>query len=80
MLFVTVALIIAGIYLAAGFIFAIIFSWRGAGKIDEGVKNAGWGFRLIIIPGTMLLWPYLFKKWIKVAGRKFNSTAENIQQ
>lgn len=53
------------IYLAAGFLFAIPFVLKGVSKIDEGAYGATWGFRVIIVPGAMLFWPLLLKKWIK---------------
>jgi hypothetical protein len=53
------------IYLAGGFIFSIAFITRGVDKIDEAAHGASLGFRIIIIPGTMLLWPVLLKKWLK---------------
>jgi hypothetical protein len=52
------------IYLGCGFVFAIPFVLKGANKIDEGAEGATWGFRLIIIPATIVLWPVLLRKWI----------------
>lgn len=62
---ITGILLLTGIYLVAGFVFAILFSWKGAAATDEGAADAGWGFRIIIIPGTMVFWPFLLRKWIK---------------
>ena len=59
--------LIAGIYLIAGLLFAIVFLLKGLEKVDEGAHGATWGFKLIIIPGIMALWPFLLKKWIKSA-------------
>ena len=56
---------IAALYLFAGFLFAIPFIIKGVSKIDEGAVGSGWGFRLIIIPGTIVFWPVLLKKWLK---------------
>ena len=53
------------IYLISGLIFAIAFVIRGAALIDEGAHKSTLGFKLIIIPGTMVFWPLLFKKWLK---------------
>lgn len=64
-----ILLLLPGIYLGAGFIFAVLFVLKGASAIDEGAARAGWGFRLIILPGSILLWPYLCRKWIRVAGK-----------
>ncbi len=55
------------IYLIIGLIFAIAFVVRGASLIDEGAHKSSFGFKLIIIPGTMVFWPLLFKKWLKAS-------------
>jgi hypothetical protein len=52
-----------GIYLGLGFIFALFFVTKGAGKIDPTAKAGTIGFRLLIIPGTMFFWPLLAKRW-----------------
>ena len=62
---VNTGLLILGIYLALGFLFAIPFLWRGAAQIDEGVSGSTRSFKLIILPGTILLWPALLLKWLK---------------
>jgi len=53
------------LYLLIGFLFAIPFAWKGVGKIDDGAKDVPRGFRFLIIPGSIALWPYLLIKWIK---------------
>ena len=58
-------LILLGIYLLCGLVFAIPFVLVGAGKIDPHAKHGSWGFRLLIIPGTMALWPLLARRWLK---------------
>ncbi len=54
-----------GTYLAAGLLFAIPFVLVGAGRIDPHAAHASWGFRVLIIPGTMALWPMLARRWLK---------------
>ena len=58
-----ILLIIAAIYLALGVLFVIPFLMKGLNKIDEGTRGAGIGFRIIIIPGCIVFWPVLLKKW-----------------
>ena len=58
-------LILLGIYLLCGLVFAIPFVLAGVGKIDPHAKHGSWGFRLLIIPGTMALWPLLARRWLK---------------
>ena len=56
----------AGVYLAGGVLFAIFFLTKGLEKTDTAAHGPGWGFRLIILPGTIVLWPVLLNKWVKV--------------
>jgi hypothetical protein len=58
---------VAGIYLALGLLFAVPFSLAGAAKIDPGAREGTWGFKLIVLPGAVALWPLLLRRWI--AGR-----------
>jgi len=67
MLIVSIILVIAASYLAIGFVFAIAFIFKGVTKIDEGAHGATWGFRIIILPGTIVFWPFLLNKWIKAS-------------
>jgi hypothetical protein len=65
-----IMLLLSG-YLSCGLLFAIPFVAKGVTTIDpDGARGTGWGFRLIIIPGTMVFWPLLLKKWIKASGKK----------
>ena len=66
MITVKTALILALVYLVAGFVFAIFFLKKGIEKVDTAAQHTGWGFRLIILPGTIALWPLLLNKWINV--------------
>jgi hypothetical protein len=46
-------------YLAVGVLFAIPFAARWAGRLDPAARVGSAGFRLLIVPGAALLWPYL---------------------
>jgi hypothetical protein len=70
MMIVSIILILAAVYLAAGVVFAIPFVLKGVTKIDEGAHGATWGFKIIIIPGTIVFWPFLLKRWIRVSKTK----------
>ena len=72
MILVDIILIIVAVYLFAGLVFAIPFIIRGVTKIDEGAQGSKWGFRVIIIPGTMVFWPLLLKKWMSANKNKGN--------
>lgn len=58
-----VFLIGLGVYLACGLVFAIPFALAGVKRIDPHAAHGSWGFRLLIIPGTMAFWPLLLKRW-----------------
>jgi hypothetical protein len=57
----------AGIYLACGVLFAIPFVLAGVRRIDPAAHDAGWGFRLIVLPGVVAFWPLLAARWVKGA-------------
>jgi hypothetical protein len=50
------------IYLACGLLFSFWFLYRGAQRIDPGIAEVSWTTKWIFIPGSMLLWIYLWKK------------------
>jgi hypothetical protein len=52
-----------GIYLAGGFVFAVPFVLFGVKKIDPHAAHATWGFRLLILPGCLIFWPLLLRRW-----------------
>ena len=52
-----------GAYAALGLAFAIPFVTWGAGTIDPAAKVSGLGFKVLIIPGAIALWPLLLAKW-----------------
>ena len=60
-----VILIAGGIYLACGLAFALPVVFVGVKRIDPHAAHGSWGFRLLIMPGTMFLWPLLARRWIK---------------
>lgn len=52
------------IYLAFGVVVAIPFVVRGVNRIDPVARESTWGFRAIIFPGSVALWPLLLKRWV----------------
>ena len=67
---VTIIVTIAIIYLAIGVLFVILFLWKGITKVDEGAHGGSIGFKIIIIPGVIVFWPVLLRKWMKVNKEK----------
>jgi hypothetical protein len=53
-----------GIYVAAGVLFAIPFVFRGVDRIDPAARESSRGFRFIIVPGVVTLWPLLARRWL----------------
>lgn len=60
--------LIIPIYLAVGLLFGLAFIVRGAGVVEPASKDASIAVRLIILPASIALWPYLLMCWIKVGG------------
>jgi hypothetical protein len=50
-------------YVAAGVLFALAFLSRGIERIDAAARGARWGFRCLIAPGVVALWPFLLRRW-----------------
>lgn len=57
-------LILLGAYLACGLVFAISFALIGVRKIDPHAAHGSWGFRVLVIPGTVAFWPLLLRRWL----------------
>ena len=49
----------------AGLVFAARFLPRRIERVDPSARGAGWGFRLLILPGVVALWPLL---WARTRG------------
>jgi hypothetical protein len=60
--------LVAGVYLAVGLAFALLFVTRWAGRVDPGARSGTIGFRLLIIPGSAILWPLLAHRLLRGAG------------
>lgn len=53
------------IYLLAGLAFGIYFIFFGAAIIVDEIKGTNIKFKLLILPGSMVLWPYLIFRIVK---------------
>jgi len=71
MAIVTIILYIVAVYLAMGFLFMIPFVIKGVDRIDESAHGSSIGFRIIIIPGVIVFWIVLLKKWMKINKKIF---------
>lgn len=59
---------IVTLYALVGGLFGLFFVARGAQRSDPAARGAGWGFRLLILPGAAALWPVLAWRWLRAAG------------
>jgi hypothetical protein len=57
-----------GLYILAGLLFAIPFILRGVNRLDPSAREGSWGFRLIVFPGVVALWPLLALRWRRGQG------------
>lgn len=56
--------ILTGLYLALGLLFAGPFLIRRIQHTDAAAEGSSVGFRLMILPGVVLLWPMLALRWL----------------
>ncbi len=61
----TVIVTALGLYLLLGVLFALPFVARGVGRIDPLAREGSVGFRILIFPGTVALWPLLARRWLR---------------
>lgn len=67
---IEIIFMLIAIYLLLGLLFAIAFVIKGVEVVDEGAHGGSIGFRIIIIPGTMVFWPFLLKRWLRAKKEK----------
>lgn len=56
------------VYGALGVFVAVPMVLRGVNRLDPAAADGTLGFRLLAIPGIMVLWPLVLFRWVK-AGR-----------
>jgi len=61
--FVRTSLLALAAYGVLGLFFAFVFHLRGLHTLDTGSRGTGLGFRLLITPGIVALWPLLAWRW-----------------
>ena len=64
---VELSLSLVGGYLALGMAFAGWFHVVGLQRLDPSAAASGWGFRSVITPGIVALWPVLWLKGRRLA-------------
>jgi len=56
------------IYLAIGFFVGTALISFGLSRVDSETSGSGLGFRLVILPGVIALWPLLLRRTIRGGG------------
>ncbi len=58
------------LYAVLGLVFAVPFAWRLAARIDPVAASGTLGFRLLILPGSAALWPWLLWRVLRAGARR----------
>jgi hypothetical protein len=58
-----------GAYFALGLAFALFFVVRGVERLDPAARGSSLGFRCILLPASLALWPLLAARWLAGARR-----------
>lgn len=66
--FARLLVLLAAVYLALGALFAALFAARWAGRADPVAASGTPGFRVLIVPGSALLWPLLLARLLTRSG------------
>jgi hypothetical protein len=56
-----IVLYLIDIYLSVGVIFSILFLRKWIYHVDDIAKGSHWTFKATILPGCVLLWPFLLR-------------------
>ncbi|MEM6639049.1 MAG: hypothetical protein AAF610_04025 [Pseudomonadota bacterium] len=59
----TAAVAAIGLYFLLGLMIALAFVWRGVARVDPAASEGTLGFRLVIFPGCVALWPWVVHRW-----------------
>ena len=65
MIYAELVLLVAAGYLAAGLLFGVAFVTVGVARIDPAARGTSAAFRLLILPGSVALWPALAVVWVR---------------
>ena len=55
----------AELYLGLGLAFGLVFVWKLIERIDPGARSGTLGFRILILPGCAVLWPWLVLRLVR---------------
>lgn len=53
---------LGALYLGVGLLFSAGFAFRWVNRLDPVAAHGTTGFRLLLVPGAALLWPFLLRR------------------
>lgn len=56
------------LYMGAGIVVAVLMLAGGIGRVDPTAHGSPLGFRLIVTPGVIALWPWALWRWARSSG------------
>lgn len=48
---------------AVGLVFAVAFVTAGIERVDDQARGTSWWFRALVVPGAVIFWPLLLRRW-----------------
>ena len=63
------------VWSVVGFLFGVVFVIWGVQQVDGAAVGSGWGFRLLILPGCLIFWPWLALLWMRGRSLPVESSA-----
>lgn len=52
-------------YGAMGLVFGLVFISFGVTAVDPAARASRWTFRLLMLPGVVMLWPLMAARWLR---------------
>ncbi|MFK7988979.1 MAG: hypothetical protein AB8I08_23375 [Sandaracinaceae bacterium] len=66
----------AGAHLSVGVLFGLAFVFFGVSRLDEAARGSSLAFRLLILPGCVVLWPLVAYRWLRGPARSAAPSSE----
>jgi hypothetical protein len=67
--FINVLIFGVYLYVTAGALVAIVIITFGFTRLDSEAEHAGIGFRAMVFPGAVALWPILLRRYLRGGGQ-----------
>jgi hypothetical protein len=71
---------ISGVYLLVGLVVAVLFFTRWLKDFDPSAKDGSGGFRVLVTPGIIALWPLIVMKVFMIGRRSEGDGAETLRR